>query len=232
MPFGGDIGKIKAKIKEEIALLTSAINWARDVGEIHRSPEANEDRASIYGELTAEIPGRFGAAIGRAEAQVLRLSMILALLDQCLKIEVAHIKAAKALWNYCLDSARYLFLGEIDNPQCHYTLWRSARRNGKGLTRAEISSEVFQRNLTKSKMQAALTYLRHLRLAFFDRYETPGRPGERWFATAKKDLADEEDPIGPTRAYLKNRIFVTARRSASIELLRFICLFRTKPHSQ
>ena len=192
LPFGGDIGKIKAKIKEEIAQLKAAINWARDVGEIHRSPEANEYWASIYGELTAEIPGRFGAAIGRAEAQVLRLSMILALLDQRLIIEVAHIKAAKALWNYCLDSARYLFLGQLDDPHAQKILSALRQTNGTGLTRAEISINVFQRNLIKSKMQAALTYLPRLGLAFFERYETPGRPGERWFATAKKDFADEE----------------------------------------
>jgi hypothetical protein len=95
LPFGGKV--FLKDLKEEIDQLTSAIQWARDVGEIDRSPEANEFWASIYGELTAEIPGRFGAATGRAEAQVLRLSMIFALLDQRLVIEVAHIKAAQAL---------------------------------------------------------------------------------------------------------------------------------------
>jgi hypothetical protein len=192
LPFGGKIENIKAKIKEEIAQLQATINWARDVGEIHRSPAANKYWASIYEELTAEIPGRFGAAIGRAEAQVLRLSMLLALLDQVLIIEEAHIRAAKALWSYCLDSARHLFLNQIDDPHAQKILAALRQTNGTGLTRAEISNEVFQRNLTKNKMQAALTYLRRLDLAHFERYETQGRPGERWFATAKKDFADEE----------------------------------------
>jgi hypothetical protein len=60
-------------LAEEIAQLKETILWARNVEEMDRSKEANEFWASIYGELTTDIPGRVAAAIGRAEGQVLRL---------------------------------------------------------------------------------------------------------------------------------------------------------------
>jgi hypothetical protein len=69
LPFGGEISL--SDLAEEIAQLKETILWARNVEEMDRSKEANEFWASIYGELTTDIPGRVGAAIGRAEGQVL-----------------------------------------------------------------------------------------------------------------------------------------------------------------
>ena len=60
---------------------------------------------AIYSKLSAKPPGLLGAATARAEAQVVRLSLIYALLDRAAAIGTEHLTAALALWRYCADSA-------------------------------------------------------------------------------------------------------------------------------
>jgi hypothetical protein len=52
-----------------------------------------------------------GGCWNRGEAQVLRLSMIYALLDGHATIELSHLKCAVACWEYCEDSAKFIFSG-------------------------------------------------------------------------------------------------------------------------
>lgn len=147
---------------------------------MERDEDANLLWDSLYPELSAEIPGKFGAAIGRAEAQVVRISMILALLDQSRIIKVEHLKAALALWDYFLDSARYLFLRRLDDPHAH-KIFLALRKCPTGLTRTEISVNVFSRNLNREKIVDALAYLRRLKLARCITEQADGRDQERWF---------------------------------------------------
>jgi hypothetical protein len=67
LPLGGSLDL--SDLGVAITQLRNAVNWARQVEEMERSPEANEVWCSVYGELTADIPGRFGAVIGRAEGK-------------------------------------------------------------------------------------------------------------------------------------------------------------------
>jgi hypothetical protein len=183
LPFGGDLslGDLYAEVGE----LKAAVEWARQVEGMERDQEANELWKSVYGELTADIPGRFGATIGRGEGQVLRLSMIYALMDKSQTIRAVHLQAALALWKYCVDSARYLFLGSFDNPHAEKILKALCQHPG-GMTRAEINIDVFQRNLPKPKMSDALNYLRRLNLARHETEQTGKRPAEHWFVNHQK----------------------------------------------
>jgi hypothetical protein len=89
LPFGGDF--VLEHVRTELNELKAAIAWARAVEEMERDPEANKLWESVYEELSADIPGRFGTAIGRGEGQVLRLSMVYALLDKSRVIKVIHL---------------------------------------------------------------------------------------------------------------------------------------------
>jgi hypothetical protein len=184
LPFGGSI--VLNDLAEEIAELKATVEWAREVGEMERDHETDELWASVYPELTADIPGKFGAAVGRAEGQVLRLSMVFALLDRSRIIKIEHLEAALTLWKYCIDSARYLFLSRLDDCRAQKILV-ALRTHPQGMTRTEISVELFSRNLTKIQLDEALNYLRRLGLARFVMEHTLGRPGERWFAIAKTE---------------------------------------------
>jgi len=188
LPFGGSIPS--DELRPEIETLIDIIGWACDVSEMHRDAQADEFWASIYDELTADIPGRFGAVIGRGEAQVLRISMILALLDRTITIRIEHIRAALALWQYCIDSARYLFVANFEDPHASKIL-SALLRSAQGMSRAEININVFGRHLSKAKLDKALSYLRRLKMAECKMEPTVGRPTERWFALRTK--TDDED---------------------------------------
>jgi hypothetical protein len=115
LPRGGesDIYKITNCLDD----LKEVILWARGTGQLHRSEEAEEFWDKTYRELTRELSGVYGAMTSRAEAQVLRLSMIYSLADKSVEIAPDHLKAALAVWNYARDSVRYLFSRNSKMPR-------------------------------------------------------------------------------------------------------------------
>lgn len=105
LPDGGqqlDLQPVKA-------MLAGAIAVAKEIKSMRRSSEARTLWWKVYPELTVERPGLYGAVTGRGEAQVLRLSMLYALLDGKAVIDVPHVQAALAVWRYCDASARLIF---------------------------------------------------------------------------------------------------------------------------
>jgi hypothetical protein len=81
----------------------------------------------------------------RAEAQVVRLASIYALLDQSREIRVEHLKAALAVWKYCGDSCRFIF-GEAETNPLEEKILTALRNHPEGLTRSEILRGIFKRN--------------------------------------------------------------------------------------
>ena len=73
-------------------------------------------RGGLYEELTDDRGGLFGAATSRAEAHVMRIAMIYAVLDRSTAITIHHLNAAVQVWRYCEDSARWLFGDQTGNP--------------------------------------------------------------------------------------------------------------------
>lgn len=108
LPEGGDLND------KDLELLADELRIAIECGKnawlIKRSPEAAELWAEVYPELSAGDLGLLRAITSRAEAQVLRLSMIYCLLDKKELIEPVHLKAALAVWDYCKKN-RQVYLG-------------------------------------------------------------------------------------------------------------------------
>jgi hypothetical protein len=124
---------------------------------------------------------------GRAEAQVMRLALVYALADASGEIELEHLDAALALWRYCLDSARFVF-GESLGDRVADDLRVALHEAGSvGLTRAEMSREIFGRNRSAREINESLAVLRR---NGYIRGETDrsgaGRPVERWFYSLTK----------------------------------------------
>jgi Protein of unknown function (DUF3987) len=86
-----------------------AIDRARQLGILTRSPEAESRWAEIYHGLDDDIDGVVGSLTARAEAQMLRLSVVYALLDGSSTIEVAHLDAAEAVWQHCEATVKRVF---------------------------------------------------------------------------------------------------------------------------
>jgi hypothetical protein len=66
-------------------------------------------RPESWDRALEECPGLVGTLLARAEAQVLRLSMLYALLDGTATIRTEHLYAALALWEYVEASVTYIF---------------------------------------------------------------------------------------------------------------------------
>ena len=180
LPDGGNLDlKDLAPI---IKTLSDAVRFARQLGnqEFKRDKTAGELWHEVYPRLSEGRPGLFGAVISRAEAQVMRLALIYALLDRSEHISRSHLEAAWEIWRYAEDSARYIFGDAIGDPLADELL-ALLRANPQGLTRTEIR-EHFKRNRRSNQISRALGILQEHGLARCVQEETGGRPAERWYA--------------------------------------------------
>lgn len=95
-----------------VARIRSALQRARTAGVVRRSPEADALWADLYGRMADDDPGSIvGALTARAEAQVLRLSLIYALIDGSSVIERSHLESAWEVWRYSRWSAQHIWVG-------------------------------------------------------------------------------------------------------------------------
>ena len=122
-----------------------------------------------------------GAICARAEAQVLRLSCLYALLDHTATIRRPHLEAALALWDYAEASAQYLFGATLGDPVADELL-RLLRASSHGMTRTDISG-AFGRHRKAGEIGAALMRLQQQNLACCGTRDTGGRSAEVWYAT-------------------------------------------------
>jgi hypothetical protein len=90
--------------------LRQALEWIHAPTSLvsRRSAAAQELWNDRYAGLSQGHPNVYGAATSRAEAQVLRLSTIYSALDSSPEVDVCHLQAALAVWDYCRASAPLL----------------------------------------------------------------------------------------------------------------------------
>jgi hypothetical protein len=156
------------------------VEFARKVGRVVMTPEAAAAWEAAYPELSTERAGLLGAVVARAEAQVIRLALIYALLDQSNTIDVAHLEAAMAVWAYAEESAVRIFGDSLGDPIADDILL-ALRRSGGGMTRSDIHA-LFRRHRSAEQVSAALTLLLKVGRAKFETKHTGGRPVETWSA--------------------------------------------------
>jgi hypothetical protein len=154
LPHGGDL--TDAVVTALARRIEIALQEARKRGEMRRGAEANRMWEAVYPKLTRERPGMLGAVTARAEAQVLRLSLLYALIDGAMAIQPPHLEAALALWQYSEESAASIFGDAIGDPVAD-TILRALRTNGK-MTQTQ-TSELFGRNQNAARLQQALVGL-------------------------------------------------------------------------
>ena len=160
-----------------------AVVFAQSVGRMERTAEATTMWRAIYSKLSAKPPGLLGAATARAEAQVVRLSLLYALLDRAAAIGTEHLTAALALWRYCADSARHIFEPVVSEYDHAAVVLRNLKRAGAtGMFMREIH-ELFSRNLGADKLRSILESFEKRGMARCERRVVTGtgRPRETWF---------------------------------------------------
>ena len=143
--------------------------------------EAAEGWSAAYSELLGDRPGLVGAIIARAEAQVIRLALIFALLDRRDAIAFEHLEAAMAVWAYCEASALRIFGDSLGDPVADDIL-RAIRQSGdNGMTWTDIYN-FFGRHRASDQIGAALQLLVTKGKIRPATRVTGGRPSETFFA--------------------------------------------------
>jgi hypothetical protein len=181
LPFGGNL--TDSQILHLGEQLKSVIKRATPVGRMEMTDAARSKWAAVYPELSAAKPGLLGAVIARAEAQTVRLALIYALLDGAGKIDLPHLGAALAVWEYCELSVVHIFGDAIGDPVADDIL-RALRTRSDGMTRTAIS-DLFARHQSSNRIGAALQLLATKGRARPEMKQTIGRSSEIWFATAR-----------------------------------------------
>jgi hypothetical protein len=160
-----------------------AVSTARTMTRLQMTDEAYERWIAEYPALTASGNKLTDQMTARAEAQVIRLALVYALLDQATAIEVAHLEPALAVWRFCKASARYIF-GEMTGDAVGDVILRALRYAGAdGLAKKDIIN-LFGRNLVATKIDASLGRLQAAGKVAFRELRTGvgGRPRQMWYA--------------------------------------------------
>lgn len=178
LPDGGTVPD--ADLAPVAAATKAAAEASNRTGRIERSPAARDAWHAVYPALTADAPGLLGDATSRAEAQVLRLSLVYALLDCSRTIEPQHLLAALAVWEYCRASAAHIF-GNATGDRVADRILDALTASPDGLARDEIRN-LFDRHKGSRELDAALELLTGSGLAVADRRATAGRPATHWRA--------------------------------------------------
>jgi hypothetical protein len=182
LPFGGSL--TEQDLLPFAVRMRAVREWAQSAGRINFDARAADDWRRIYSSLSAGKPGLLGAALGRAEAQVVRMATLYTLLDCDTVIRQSHLHAALAVWDYAEASARYIF-GEALGDETADTILGFLRRAGEtGATRSELF-QLFQKNKKSAEISRALGVLANGALARLEREQgESGAPVERWFASS------------------------------------------------
>ena len=139
--------------------LAAALEFGRRcAAPVQRDAEARAAWHQLYPNLTADRPGLFGAVTSRAEAQVLRLSAIYAIMDCSAVVRPPHLRAAVALWQYCENSASYIFGAATGNAIADRILAALKDAGAEGLD-TEAIYRLFQGNVPAARYNTALKQL-------------------------------------------------------------------------
>jgi hypothetical protein len=189
-PDGGeslDLRDLSARVRDR---LEDA--WTR--GLVRRDDAAMTLWHQVYDRLWAERPGVYGNITARAEAQVLRLSVLYTLLDGAALMQRRHVESAVALWDYCDRSCQWVF-GTGTGSDIADEILTALEECPAGLTLTEISG-VFGRHRSAAQLKQALGVLKAGRLAADEKRPTAGRFAEVWKAAkyAKKEQEGSGKP--------------------------------------
>jgi 5S rRNA maturation endonuclease (ribonuclease M5) len=157
LPEGGDLDTVN--FAPLLKRLRTAVTFGKGTGRMQRDAQAKAAWAAVYGMLSEGSTGLADTILARAEAQVLRLSMLYALLDESSTIRHEHLNAALAVWQYAEESATYIF-GQVTGDESSDVLLDALALAGEdGLTARAISDDVYKRHKSSEEIARAIAAL-------------------------------------------------------------------------
>lgn len=189
LPWGGDFDGVART--DIVSNLQRAIVHAQTERHVLPTSTARDIWEAVYPELSEGRAGLLGSVTSRAEAQVMRLAMVYALMDCSAEIDAEHLQAALELWEYSASSARYIF-GASTGDSVADRILATLIEEPFGLSKTDLR-DLFGRHKSKTEVDRALATLSELGLIRCKRALTGGRPLERWFAVQHCDKSDESE---------------------------------------
>jgi hypothetical protein len=151
LPFGGEEIDFGSSIDD----LKKAIEFAQSQKRIFMDENARKMWSRAYERLSVAHDGLFGSVTSRSEAHVLRLALLYALMDRSDHIRSEHLHAALAFWQYCEDSARFIF----DELTVEQQMIIEFLREHGSQTKTDLLKILFNRNRAAAEIAADLELL-------------------------------------------------------------------------
>lgn len=182
LPSGGSLeDAVVANLGRRVRL---ALERFRRFTRMHRAHEAEVLWKELYERMALDLTGGLAGAItARAEAQVLRLSVVYAGLDGTAEIAESHLEAAWAVWHFCEASAKYIFESATGDEVADRLL-RALREAAPAGLDGTQQRDLFGRHVSGDRLANARQHLEDLGLAETVKEDTAGRPRIVTFANA------------------------------------------------
>jgi hypothetical protein len=162
------------------ARLAAHLAAAAGRGRMRFSDPARAAWWDAYRRLAEPADGVVGGLLARAEAHLLRLALLYALVDGSATIGLSHLDAALALWDYAAASVAWIF-GDLTGDPLADTIHTALTSYPQGLTRTDIR-DLLGRNRPATAIDVALATLARTGRATSQRLLTAGRPAVLWTA--------------------------------------------------
>lgn len=160
LPEGGDFDAVSQALSPLVPDLMRAANHGqKDMAferRVRKTPRARELWRELYeGPLSEVRTGDYAKVTVRAAPMILRIALIYAVLDRCTAIDVPHVEAAKAFWDYAEGTAAHLF-GNIRDDTDLAKVIAALGGIPAGLTKGEINRKAFGGHAKAAKLDELL----------------------------------------------------------------------------
>jgi len=156
-------------------ILGKRLGAAKHVDRVKFSDEALDAWADLYEAGCDSASGTSEELSARWEAQLLRLALTFALLDGSTSVEVAHLTAAQAVWNYSAATVKYVFGDSSGDPTADRLQEALKAAGPEGLTFTEIQKS-WSGHLSVRNRDNAIALLEEAGTAKLIQRPTGGKP--------------------------------------------------------
>ena len=144
--------------------IASRIQAAKCLTSVKMSKPAWKLWDDLYPGLTKDVPDIAGSVVSRSEIHTIRLALLYALVAGRKQIETKNLNAAHALVQYARESAFIVFKGSQGDNFKEKILCALHAAPKHEMSRTEISTNVFNKNVESVDIKAALREMAELKL--------------------------------------------------------------------